>query len=135
MNSQKIKTVYLLIMMSLMLLSLTCYAEERTLSAKEVNKLFIGNTYEATIPSRNLTMTVYVDPDGTLRGMQGGHKFMSKWSINEYGQICVSYKEKKSCRIVMEDNGVYKKYKINEQGEKIVLVIYQSFTPGNVHNY
>ena len=135
MNTQKIKIVYLLIMMSLMLLSLTSYAEERTLSAKEVNKLFIGNTYEATIPSRNLTMTVYVDPDGTLRGMQGGHKFMSKWTINEQGQICISYKEKKSCRIVMEDNGVYKKYKINEQGEKIVLVIYQSFTPGNVHNY
>lgn len=135
MNSQKIKTVYLLIMMSLMLLSLTCYAEERTLSAKEVSKLFIGNTYEAAIPSRNLKMTVYVDPDGTLRGMQGGHKFMSKWSINEQGQICISYKEKMSCRIVMEDNGVYKKYKINEQGEKIVLVIYQSFTPGNIHNY
>lgn len=122
-------------MMSLMLLSLTCYAEERTLSAKEVSKLFIGNTYEAAIPSRNLKMTVYVDPDGTLRGMQGGHKFMSKWSINEQGQICISYKEKMSCRIVMEDNGVYKKYKINEQGEKIVLVIYQSFTAGNVHNY
>lgn len=122
-------------MMSLMLLSLTCYAEERTLSAKEVSKLFIDNTYEAAIPSRNLKMTVYVDPDGTLRGMQGGHKFMSKWSINEQGQICISYKEKMSCRIVMEDNGVYKKYKINEQGEKIVLVIYQSFTAGNVHNY
>ncbi len=135
MNTKKLTTLYLLIFMSLMLYSLASYAEERTLSAKEVKKLFIGNTYEATIPSRNLKMTVFVDPDGTLRGMQGGHKFMSKWSVNEYGQICISYKEKMSCRIVMEDNGVYKKYKINEQGEKTVLVIYQSFTAGNIHNY
>ncbi|MCU7939338.1 MAG: hypothetical protein KZQ64_15520 [gamma proteobacterium symbiont of Bathyaustriella thionipta] len=107
----------------------------RTLSANEVRTLFSGNTYEASIPSRKLTMTVYVDPDGTMRGMQAGHKFTSKWQISERGEICVSYRDKMSCRFVMEENGHYKKYKINEQGEKAVLVIYQSFAPGNIHNY
>lgn len=112
-----------------------CPAAERVLSAAEVTRLFSGNTYEAVIPSRNLKMTVYVDPDGTMKGMQSGHKFTSKWQVNEKGEICVSYQDKMNCRVVMEDNGVYKKYKINEKGEKIILVIYQSFAPGNIHNY
>jgi len=108
---------------------------ERILSAAKLKQLFSGNTYEALIPSRNLKMTVYVDPDGTMRGMQSGHKFTSKWAVSDKGEICVSYKDKMSCRVVMEQDGIYKKFKINEQGEKVVLVIYQSFAAGNVHNY
>ena len=108
---------------------------ERILSADEVLKLFSGNTYVAVIPSRNLEMTVYVDPDGTMRGMQNGHKFTSKWAVGDNGEICVSYKDKMNCRVVMKQEGVYKKFKVNDKGEKIVLVIYQSFASGNVHNY
>jgi hypothetical protein len=108
---------------------------ERVLTAAEVTQLFSGNTYTAAIPSRNIQMTVFVDPNGSSRGMQAGHKFTSNWSINEKGEFCVSYKQRLSCRFVMEDEGVYKKYKINEQGKKMVLVIYQSFEQGNVHNY
>ena len=100
-----------------------------------MTKLFSGNTYVAVIPSRKLEMTVYVDPDGTMRGMQSGHKFTSKWQVSEKGEICVSYRDKMSCRVVMEQDGVYKKFKINEKGEKTVLVIYQSFTKGNIHKY
>lgn len=107
----------------------------RVLNADEVRELFSGNTYEAVIPSRGLTMTVYVDPDGTMRGMQGGHKFTSKWVVSDQGEICVSYKDKMSCRLVMEENGVYKKYKTDEQGKKVVLVVYQSFAQGNPHKY
>lgn len=108
---------------------------ERILSAAEVTQLFSGNTYEALIPSRNLKMTVYVDPDGTMRGMQGGHKFTSNWTVSNEGEICVSYQDKMNCRVVMQQEGVYKKFKINEQGEKVILVIYQSFAAGNIHNY
>jgi len=108
---------------------------DRILSAQEVLKLFSGNTYVAVIPSRNLKMTVYVDPDGTMRGMQSGHKFTSKWTVSDKGEICVSYKDKMNCRVVMEQGGVYKKFKVNEKGEKVVLVIYQSFAAGNVHHY
>ena len=126
-------TVFYLILL-ILTLSQSAFAE-RSLTTAEVTQLFSGNTYTATIPSRNIQMTVYVDPNGTLRGMQGGHKFTSKWEINDKGEICVSYKERLSCRYVMEEDGIYKKYKINEQGEKVVLVIYQSFTPGNIHNY
>ncbi len=108
---------------------------ERTLSAAEVTQLFSGNTYVALIPSRNLKMTVYVDPNGTMTGMQNGHKFSSKWKISDKGEICVSYRDKMSCRLVLEQHGVYKKVKVNEQGETIVLVIYESFSKGNVHNY
>ncbi len=108
---------------------------ERVLSAEEVLTLFSGNTYVAVIPSRKLKMTVYVDPDGSMRGMQNGHKFNSKWQINEQGEICVSYKDKMSCRIVMLQEGVYKKFKVTEKGEKVVLVVYESFAKGNIHNY
>lgn len=104
---------------------------ERALSAAEVRLLFSGNTYEASIPSRKINMKVYVDPNGTMTGIQAGNKFSSKWHISEQGEICVSYGNKVSCRFVMEQDGQYKKYKLNEQGEKVVLVIYHSFTPGN----
>ena len=108
---------------------------ERILSADELTKLFSGNTYDALIPSRKLKMTVYVDPDGTMRGMQSGHKFTSKWAVNNKGEICVSYKDKMSCRPVIEQDGVYKKIKLNDKGEKVDLVIYKSFTAGNIHHY
>ncbi|MFK5986830.1 MAG: hypothetical protein QM479_15595 [Pseudomonadota bacterium] len=108
---------------------------ERILSADELTKLFSGNTYVALIPSRKLKMTVYVDPDGTMRGRQSGHKFTSKWEVNNKGEICVSYRDKMSCRMVMEQEGVYKKITHNDKGEKVVLVIYQSFAAGNIHNY
>jgi len=106
-----------------------------TLSTEEVMTLFSGNTYQAIIPSRKIFMKVYVDPNGTMRGMQAGHKFTTKWQVNDQGQICVSYKDKMNCRFVMREEGQYKKYKLNEQGEKVVLVLYKSFAKGNIHNY
>ncbi len=106
-----------------------------TLLTEEVSTLFSGNTYQAIIPSRQLSMTVYVDPNGTMRGIQAGHKFTTKWQINDQGQICVSYKDKMNCRFVMHEDGKYKKYKLNEHGERVVLVIYQSFAKGNLYNY
>ena len=112
-----------------------CPETAHTLTREEVLKLFSGNTYVAEIPSRNITMTVYVDPDGTLRGMQNKHKFTSKWAVNDRGEMCVSYKTRLSCRNVIEQNGQYKKIKTTDSGEKIVLIIYHSFTPGNPNNY
>jgi len=106
-----------------------------TLSADELTKLFSGNTYVAQIPSRKITMTVYVDPDGTMKGMQSGHKFASKWEVNNNGEICVSYKGRLSCSTVIEQDGIYKKIKTNNKGEKITMVIYESFTAGNINNY
>ncbi len=108
---------------------------EHILSSEELTELFSDKTYVAVIPSRNLKMTVYADPDGSMRGMQNGHKFTSKWAVSDKGEICVSYKDKMSCRVVMEQEGVYKKFKVNENGEKVILVIYQSFAVGNIHNY
>jgi len=106
-----------------------------TLNAEQVTQLFSNTTYKASIPSRNLTMSVYVDPDGSMRGMQAGRAFKSRWEVSEQGEICVSYKDKMRCRFVMNDKGQYKKYKLNEQGEKVILVIYESFLPGNINNY
>ncbi len=108
---------------------------QKVLSADEVLKLFSGNTYVAVIPSRKLEMTVYVDPDGTMRGMQSGHKFTSKWAIGDKGEICVSYRDKMSCRAVIEQDGEYKKVKVNDKGEKVILVVYKSFVEGNVNNF
>jgi len=108
---------------------------ERILSADELTKLFSGNTYVALIPTRKLKMTIYVDPDGSMRGMQNGNKFTSKWAVNNKGEICVSYKGRMSCSAVVEHEGIYKKIKLNDKGEKIVMVIYESFAAGNIHNY
>ena len=108
---------------------------EQTLNAEEVTQLFSGNTYEATLPTRGLTMTVYADPNGTMRGIQNGHTFETGWKVNDQGEICVSYRDKMSCRIVVEDNGIYKKYQVDDKGKRILLVEYKSFTPGNSHGF
>jgi hypothetical protein len=128
------KSLLLYLFACLTIVSNNVFAE-RILSAQEVTSLFSDQTYIASIPSRNIQMTIYANPNGTLFGMQNGHKFTSKWSVNDKGEICVSYKNKMSCRIVMEDKGVYKKYKVNDKGEKVILVVYQSFASGNIHNF
>lgn len=108
---------------------------EHILSVQEMRELFVGNTYEALILARKLSMVVYVDPDGTLRGEQGGRKFTSKWTINEQGEMCVSYRDKMNCRKVMLQDGMYQKFKVDEDGNKVLLVTYLNFAKGNIHNY
>jgi hypothetical protein len=108
---------------------------DKILSAEEVTQLFSNKTYQVEIPSRKITMTVYADPNGTTRGMQADHKFTSHWEVNDKGEMCISYKDKLKCRQVMLQEGIYKKFKVNDKGEKIVLVIYHSFVDGNVHHY
>ena len=108
---------------------------EQILTAEEVTQLFSGKTYEATLPTRGLTMTVYADPNGTMRGVQNRNKFTTNWEVNDQGEICVSYRDKMSCRIVVEDNGIYKKYKVDDKGKRTLLVVYKSFTQGNIHGF
>lgn len=108
---------------------------EQILTGEQLTQLFSGNTYEATLPTRGLSMTVYADPNGTMRGIQNGHTFETSWNVNEQGEICVSYRDKLSCRIVIEDNGIYKKYKVDDKGKRTLLVVYKSFTAGNIHGF
>lgn len=117
------------------LLSRSAIAAEQILDAEAVTQLFSGNTYEANLPGRGLTMTVYADPDGTMKGMQNGKKFITHWKVNEQGEICVSYRDKTNCRPIVEENGLYKKYKLDEYGNKTILVVYEKFTPGNIHGF
>ncbi len=121
-------------MFIILLYSNDIYAEQ-ILGAAEVTQLFSGQTYEASLPDSGIAMTVYADPDGTMRGIQNGKIFTSNWKVNEKGEMCVRYQDKTSCRAIINDGGWYKKYKLDEQDKRILLVVYKTFTPGNIYGF
>jgi hypothetical protein len=109
-------------------------AEERILTGEEVSALFSGKTVDYTIVMRDFTVSVYYAEDGAMRGMSRGKKMTGSWHVSDRGELCIDYGKGLRCRHIVEEGGVYKKYK-EEDGKKIHVVTYDTFTDGNPNNY
>jgi hypothetical protein len=109
-------------------------AAEKTLTGDEVKALFSGKTVDYTHVTTGFEMSVYYAEDGSMRGMRGENKTGGSWRVNDNGELCIEYGKGDRCRHIVEEDGVYRKYKENN-GKKIHIVTYHTFTDGNPHNY
>lgn len=130
----RISPLYLAILPLLMILSPTVSAE--TLNTEQVQALFSGKTVEYRHDKLGFEFVVYHAPDGTLRGTRDGHPMGElQWSVNDKGELCIAYNQKKRCHPIMNDDGVYKKYTIDQNGNKKILLTYRRFIDGNPNDF
>jgi len=129
-----IRPVYLVIIPLLMMLAQTARAE--TLDAEQVKALFTDKTVEYQHERLGFDFVVYHAPDGSLRGTRDGQPMGElQWSVNDQGELCIAYNQKKRCQPIMKDNGVYKKYTVGKDGQKTTVVTYRQFLDGNPNDF
>lgn len=109
-------------------------AAGKTLTGAEVIALFSGRTVDYTHITTGYEMSVYYAEDGSMRGRRGEKKTGGSWHVNDKGELCIEYGKGDRCRHIIEEDGVYRKYK-DENGKQIHIVTYHTFTDGNPHNY
>lgn len=109
-------------------------AADKTLTGDEVRALFSGKTVDYVHVTRGFRMSVYYADDGSMRGMRDGNKTGGSWRVNDKGELCIEYGKGDRCRHIVEEDGEYRKYK-EENGEKLHIVTYHTFTDGNPNNY
>lgn len=110
------------------------HAAETILTGDEVQTLFSGKTVDYNIIMRDFSVSAYYAEDGSMRGMSRGKKMTGSWHVSDKGELCIDYGKGQRCRHIVEEDGVYKKYK-DEDGKKIHVVTYHTFTDGNPNNY
>jgi len=102
-----------------------------TLTRKEIVTLFSGKTVKSVTAKKKRTSLSYYAPDGTVEQVRDGKKRFGKWRVNKNGRICLQMENlKEKCRIIVNENGAYKKYIVKKNGKHQHSVSYRQFLPG-----
>jgi hypothetical protein len=109
-------------------------AAEKALTGDEVKALFSGKTVDYTIVRQGFSVSAYYAEDGSMRGLSRGKKMTGSWHVNDKNELCIEYGKGDRCRHIVEEDGVYRKYK-EKDGKRVLVVTYHTFTEGNPHNY
>lgn len=104
------------------------FLPEGTLTKRELKKLFAGKTVESeTAVKKRLSLTYY-SVDGQVEQLRNGKKRYGHWRIRKDDRICLQMEgAKEKCRIVVKEDGVYKKYIVKKNGRHQLTVNYRSF--------
>ncbi len=103
-----------------------------TLNAAEVTALFSGKTVESKLDSTGRISLSYYNPDGSVHQLQEGQIRDGKWRVKKDGRICLQMEQKsESCRIIVHEGSVYRKYIVRGDGDHTPIITYTSFRNGN----
>jgi len=106
------------------------------LNAEDIKTLFSGVTIESTHLKKDFESSVYYDPNGQFYGLRDDSIFQGKWSVKDDNTICITHiNGKVFCLMIEKEDGIIYKYKIKDNGKKIRIYEYKSFTKGNPNNY
>jgi len=111
-------------------------AGAETLNADQVKALFSDKTVEYQHEKLGFKFVVYHAPDGTLRGSRNGQPMSElQWSVNDKGELCISYNQHNRCHPIRHADGAYQKYTRDKNGETKILVTYRRFIDGNPNDF
>ncbi len=122
----------------LMVLTLGCASTRLslppgTLDANEVSALFSGKTVESKLDKNDRISLTYYNPNGELRQLQKGQKRTGTWRVKKSGRICLQFAgATASCRAIIKEGPVYRKYIVKRDGNHQPIITYTSFTTGNL---
>ena len=107
---------------------------ESVLSAEEVTQLFSSKTVEGINVRRGFKWKAYHDPNGTIRVQFPKGKRQGKWYVDDDGRMCLKFEDqsKENCQIIVNDGGVYKKFKV-KGGSRQQVARFTKFTEGNLY--
>ena len=101
-----------------------------TLKSKQLRRLFADRTVESVTAKKGRVSLTYYSPDGTVEQVRNGVKRTGTWWAKN-SRICLQMEGlKEKCRIVVKENGSYKKYIVKKNGRHQHSVSYRKFMPG-----
>lgn len=102
-----------------------------TLNAEEVLTLFSDKTVTSVTISKKRESISYYDSNGEIRQLRDGKKRNGTWRVTKNGRMCLKFGAKEKCRILVKENGKYRKYVVKNDGQHRLVVDYSSFKAGN----
>jgi len=106
-----------------------------TLSADELVNLFSDHTVASVTADSGQASISYYAPDGEVRQRHQGKLHIGRWRVTQSGRICLQMEDRREmCRIIVREDGLYKKYIVKKNGDHQHSVTYHSFTRGNPYN-
>ena len=104
-----------------------------TLNSDEIFYLFNDRTVHSVTAVRGRESISYYDPNGEIRQLRNDIKRVGRWRVTDHDRICLQMEDlPEKCRIIVEDNGHYKKYIVRKDGKHQHSVSYPRFLTGNV---
>ena len=104
-----------------------------TLDAAEVTALFSEKTVESTLDENGRVRLTYYSPNGELRQQKKGEKRGGTWWVKQNGRICLQFEGgKKTCRVIVKEGSLYRKYIVKKDGNHQGIITYTSFRNGNL---
>ena len=72
---------------------------------------------------------------GELKGIRNERKSSGTWWVTTNGEICVKRVAINRCRIVIKEDGIYKKYKVTDGDENTLTETIKLIEEGNSKNF
>ena len=106
---------------------------EGTLGVSEINELFSNKTVKSITVGRGRVSDSYYEPGGRIYQVRNGLSRKGFWRITPDAQICLRMSDQnvENCRIIVYENGVFRKYRPASKGQFKPVVDYVSFQDGN----
>ena len=103
-----------------------------TLNSAELFNLFRHKTVFAVTAVQKRESVSYYSPGGVVHQLRNGIKHTGRWRVTATGRICLQMENRpEKCRIVVKENGLYKKYIVRKNGKHQHSVSYPEFRDGN----
>lgn len=103
-----------------------------TLSSAEVFILFNNKTVSSITAVKQRESVSYYDPNGVIRQQRKGIKRTGQWRVTDNDRICLQMEDlPEKCRIVVKEDGSYKKYIVRKNGIHQHIISYTEFRMGN----
>jgi len=103
-----------------------------TLSSAEVFSLFNNKTVYSVTALQGRESVSFYDPNGEVRQKRNDIERNGHWRVTANGRICLQMEDlPEKCRIIVKENGTYKKYIVRKNGRHQHSVSYPAFRDGN----
>lgn len=102
-----------------------------TLNRKQLKKLFADKTVVSITAKKGRSSSTYYGADGSVTQLRNNQKRYGKWRVTKQGRICLQMEDlKEKCRIIVNEDGVFKKYIVKKNGRHSHSVSYRDFISG-----
>lgn len=103
---------------------------KRTLTSRQLKKLFSDHTVESITAKNNRSSLTYYSPNGTIEQRRNGVSRTGTWQVKN-SRICLQMEGlKKKCRIIVKEGDTFNKYIVKKNGHHQHSVSYIKFIPG-----
>lgn len=105
---------------------------EGSLDATQIEQLFSGNTFVATIEDEGKDLVFFFGNDGAVTRVSEGWQRDGRWEAREDGRLCIDLEgANRDCRLVVKQGDRYRQYAVKKNGNHRYEMTYSDPRQGN----